>query len=352
MSTPAAETVLSGGSPLPSPEALRRSQPVPKRVADTVAAHRRAVSDVLHGRDDRRVVAIVGPCSIHDSAAALQYADRLAPLADQLSGSLVIVMRTYLEKPRSRAGWKGFVNDPHLDGSRDVRAGLALARHVLLGVGERGLGCGAELLDPLVAPFLEDLLCWAAVGARTAESQPHRELASRLALPVGFKNGMSGDVGVALDAMAAAQQPHHSLGIGRDGRARVMESAGNADVHLVLRGGGGVPNHDAESVTWSAARARREGPVRPVWIDCSHGNSGKDHRRQGPVFREVLEQIRCGQKAIGGVMLESHLVEGQQRWDPAVRPAPERSITDACIGWQETETLLREAAEAVSSSAR
>lgn len=333
--------------PLPRPSVLRSAHPVPAEVRSRIERSRRAIADVIHGRDATRLVVVVGPCSIHDREAALEYGARLARVARRHTERLCIVMRTYFEKPRTRIGWKGFLHDPHLDGSDDMARGLTLARSLLVQLGRLGLACGAEILDPLATAFLGDALAWGCIGARTTESQVHRQLASGLPMPVGFKNATDGDVTVAHDAMASARRPHSYLGLGDDGRAGVCRSRGNPDVHLVLRGGGGVANDDPETVAWAAARARREGLARPVWIDCSHDNSQKNHRLQGVVCRRVLEQVRHGHRVIGGLMLESQLEPGRQDWSPGAKPLAGVSITDGCIGWEETEALLDEIAAAV-----
>ncbi|MGH0034478.1 MAG: 3-deoxy-7-phosphoheptulonate synthase [Myxococcota bacterium] len=333
-------------SALPGPAELRSAHPLPAGVRSRVERARREIRDVIHGHDARRVVVVVGPCSIHDPDEALEYGRRLARAAERHEDALCLVMRTYFEKPRSRGGWKGFLHDPRLDGSDDMAEGLARARALLVELGSLGLACGAEVLDPLAAAFLEDALAWGCIGARTAESQVHRQLASGLPMPVGFKNTTDGDVTVAHDAMVSARRPHGYLGLGPDGRAAVRRSRGNPDVHLVLRGGGGVPNDDPETVAWAAARARREGLERPIWVDCSHGNSHKNHRLQGAVCRRVLEQLRGGHRVIGGIMLESFLEAGRQDWSPEAKPLEGVSITDACIDWRETEALLDEIAEA------
>jgi 3-deoxy-7-phosphoheptulonate synthase len=305
------------------------------------------VRDVLHGRDPDRLVVIVGPCSLHDADAAREYADRLAPLAAAHADALVVVMRTSFEKPRTTVGWKGLVNDPHLDGSCDVEAGLQLARRLLLEINGRGLPCASELLDPVTPQYIGDLVAWAAIGARTTESQTHREMASGLSMPVGFKNGTDGSLASAVNAMISAASPHSFLGISAEGMTAVIKTSGNPDRHLVLRGGGGGPNHGAEHVARAARLAAAEGAPRGVMIDCSHDNSGKDHRRQGGVCREVLAQVRAGQRAILGLMLESNLAEGRQDWVPGAPLRHGVSITDACIGWPETEALLGEIADAV-----
>jgi 3-deoxy-7-phosphoheptulonate synthase len=312
-----------------------------------VRAARTAVRDAIHGGDRRRLVVIAGPCSIHDPDAALEYGERLLAAAEPLRAELVVLMRTYFEKPRTTVGWKGLINDPHLDGSCDVAAGLALARQLLLRLSERGLGCASELLDPFTPQFVADLLSWASIGARTTESQTHRELASGLSMPVGFKNGTDGGLEVAHHAMIAARHPHSFLGIDADGRSAVVSTRGNPDRHLVLRGGAAGPNCDAAGIARALALVSDQELARPVMVDCSHGNSGKDPRRQAGACRAVLDQVRCGQKAILGLMLESNLDAGSQPWSPGRALRRGVSITDACIGWSETEDLLGEIAEAV-----
>ena len=335
---------------LTPPRALKERFPVQAKVAEVVSSTRAAIRDALHGRDARRLVIVVGPCSIHDPAAALEYAGRLADVAARTRNELIIVMRSYFEKPRTTIGWKGLINDPHLDGSCDIEAGLALARRLLLEIGGLGLGCASELLDPITPQYVADLLSWAAIGARTTESQTHREMASGLSMPVGFKNGMDGGLQVALDAMVSARHPHSFLGVDVDGRTAVVRTRGNPDRHIVLRGGSGGTNHDRESVTRAAALVGVEGITRGVMVDCSHGNSAKDPARQVAVAREVIAQIAGGQRALLGLMLESHLEAGRQDWMPGRPLRRGVSITDACVGWDETESLLLEAASAVRHS--
>jgi len=333
--------------PLVPPGTAKQSQPVDAAVAETVVSARQALRAILHGRDTRRLAVIVGPCSIHDEDAALDYAERLVPLARDLGDALVIVMRTYFEKPRTRVGWKGLINDPRLDGSCDIGAGLALARRILLRVGGLGLPCASEILDPVTPQYIADLLSWVAIGARTTESQTHREMASGLSMPVGFKNGTDGGVAAAGNALASARAPHSFLGIDEEGRTAVVSTAGNPDGHLVLRGGAHGPNYSPEHVSHAAAAATEQGLRRGVMVDCSHDNSGQDHRRQGAVCRAAVEQFEAGQDALMGVMLESNLEPGQQRWE---RGQPLRygvSTTDACIGWKETRELLEALAEGV-----
>ena len=338
---------LSGIEILPPPAELKRSRPISAALAAKVTGARDAIRDLLHGRDRTRLLAITGPCSLHDPASALEYAERLRGLADELGDQLLIVMRTYFEKPRSTIGWKGLVNDPHLDGSCHVAEGLATARDLLLDIGELGLPCATEFLDPITPQYLADGVCWAAIGARTAESQTHREMASGLSMPVGFKNGTDGGFKVAIEAMTAAKHPHSFLGIRADGTAAVVKTKGNADVHVVLRGGRDLPNHDRETVEAVAKRVAELGVERGVMIDCSHGNSFKDPSRQADVLRDVGTQVADGAPGILGVMLESHLHGGRQDWQPGERLAHGVSITDACIGFEETVDLLRELAAQV-----
>ncbi|MEM9176812.1 MAG: 3-deoxy-7-phosphoheptulonate synthase [Myxococcota bacterium] len=334
---------LTGIEPLPAPADLKISHPISTSAARTVLRARTAIRDAMHGRDPKRVVAIVGPCSLHDPEAALDYAKRLLPLARELEDELVVVMRTYFEKPRTTVGWKGLVNDPRLDGSCRVEEGLALARQILLEVNDLGLPCATEFLDPFAPQFLADAISWAAIGARTTESQTHREMASGLSMPVGFKNGTDGGHQVAIDAMTASSAPHSFLGVRSDGTAAVVKTAGNPDTHVVLRGGGGRTNYDADSVNAVAKKLDKRG----VMIDCSHGNSKKDPALQGEALRDVARQLRSGSKHVLGVMLESHLEEGRQDWVPGKPLLPGVSITDACIGFEETDGLLRELAASV-----
>jgi len=352
MAEPIEDRNLEGLRPLVAPRALKQRLPITPQAEATVLAGRGAIRDAIHGRDPRRLLVIVGPCSIHDPEAALDYAERLARASAPLANELLVVMRTYFEKPRTTVGWKGLINDPHLDGTRDVSAGLELARGLLLDVNQRGVPCASELLDPFTPQYVADLLSWASIGARTVESQTHRELASGLSMPVGFKNGTDGDLSVAHHAMIAARHPHSFLGITADGVSAVVSTRGNPDRHLVLRGGSSGPNYDEASVERALRLVAEEGLARPVMIDCSHGNSGKDPARQAQVCRVVLEQLRCGRRGILGLMLESHLEAGSQPWQPGAPLRRGVSITDACIGWAETEDLLNEIAEAVKLALR
>ncbi|HXG43393.1 MAG TPA: 3-deoxy-7-phosphoheptulonate synthase [Gemmatimonadales bacterium] len=340
--------------PLLPPRALLAELPLTRRAAQTVLAGREEVRAILTGRDPRLLV-IAGPCSIHDPVAALDYAQRLARLRVELSGTLAILMRVYFEKPRTTVGWKGLINDPHLDGTRDMATGLRLARKLLLDVADLGLPAATELLGPVIPQYIADLVAWTAIGARTAESQTHREMASGLSMPVGFKNTTDGNLTVALDAMQAAATPHTFLGIDEEGRGAIVHTSGNPDRHLVLRGGGGRTNYDAASVREAARLLALRGLPTRVMVDCSHGNSNKDHTRQALVFRDVLGQVAGGGGSpdILGVMLESHLHAGSQRLEPGGRGLRYGvSITDACIDWETTEALLREADEVLAGRER
>jgi 3-deoxy-7-phosphoheptulonate synthase len=338
--------------PLDPPAQIRSELPINRRIASTVLEARRAISRILSGEDHRPLV-IVGPCSIHDPLAALEYARRLAGLREEVADTLCLVMRVYFEKPRTTVGWKGLINDPHLDGTRDMMLGLRIARRLLLDVNELGLPVATELLGPVVPQYIADLIAWTAIGARTAESQTHREMASGLSMPVGFKNTTDGNLQVALDAMHAAGIPHTFLGLDDDGRGAIVHTTGNPERHLVLRGGGGRTNYDAASVAQAASLcAERQLPGR-VMVDCSHGNSNKDHTRQPAVFRAVLDQVLAGSLHVMGMMLESHLHAGSQKLvhgrEGLVYGV---SVTDACIDWETTAALLRKAHELLAAPER
>lgn len=333
---------------LPSPRTIKTKLPITDHAAAVVYETREAIRRILHGQDRDRLVVIVGPCSIHDPQAAYDYAAKLKPIADALQDRLLIVMRTYFEKPRTTIGWKGLINDPHLDGTCDIATGMELARTILLKINELGLPCATELLDPISPQYIADLISWTAIGARTTESQTHREMASGVSMPVGFKNGTEGSLQVAVNAMISARTPHHFVGINADGQTSIIKTMGNPDRHIVLRGGGGKTNYDPEHVARAEAAVAGEGIARPIMIDCSHDNSSKDHRRQGIVAREVLRQFREGRQSIMGLMLESNLHPGKQTWRQGVPLTYGVSITDACLGWDETEELLEELAESLS----
>ncbi|MHA6620153.1 3-deoxy-7-phosphoheptulonate synthase [Pseudonocardia sp. DLS-67] len=333
-------------SPLLSPSLLRHELPVDAAVADTVTRGRSEVVDVLDGRDDRLVV-VVGPCSIHDPDAAMDYAVRLAKHTERVAGELRVVMRAYFEKPRSTVGWKGLINDPGLDGTYDVNRGLRTARRLLLDVAALGLPVGCEFLDPITPQFLADVVSWGAIGARTAASQVHRQLCSALSMPVGIKNPTDGDVQVAIDGVRAAGASHVFMGINPDGLAALITTAGNPDCHVILRGSTSGPNHDAATVASTLDRLRGGDLPARVVVDASHGNSGKDHVRQAAVVHELAERVGAGEEGIAGVMMESFLVAGRQELGPSMTRG--QSITDACIDWDTTETLLDELAAAVAA---
>ncbi|MFN8645643.1 MAG: 3-deoxy-7-phosphoheptulonate synthase [Gemmatimonadales bacterium] len=329
--------------PLVAPGALLAELPITRTVATTVLEGRRAVGRILAGQD-RRLLVVVGPCSIHDPVAALDYARRLAALRREVAGTLELVMRVYFEKPRTTVGWKGLINDPHLDGTRDMMLGLRIARQLLLDINALGLPAATELLGPVVPQYIADLVCWTAIGARTAESQTHREMASGLSMPVGFKNTTDGNLQVALDAMLAAGTPHTFLGMDDEGRGAIVHTTGNPERHLVLRGGGGRTNYDATSVAEASALCAARGLPARVMVDCSHGNSSKDHNRQPAVFEQVVAQVTGGSPHIMGAMVESHLHAGSQKLGTGRDGlAYGVSITDACIDWERTEALLRAA---------
>ncbi|WP_434676858.1 3-deoxy-7-phosphoheptulonate synthase [Pseudomonas sp. R1-18] len=339
---------------LPSAFELKNRLPLPSARAAQVDDHRRAVRAILNG-DDSRLLIVVGPCSIHDPQSALEYAERLAALAAQVSDQMLIVMRAYVEKPRTTVGWKGLAYDPHLDGSDDMEAGLSLSRHLMLEMIGKGLPIATELLQPMAAGYFDDLLSWVAIGARTTESQIHREMASGLPMAVGFKNGTDGSVDVACDAIRSASHPHRHFGIDAQGHPAIIEARGNPDTHIVLRGGHGGPNYDAQSVACVSSALEKNKVRARIMVDCSHANSGKDPLRQPHVFNAVLDQRMQGNRALIGMMLESHLFEGcqslnqSQNLNQSQTPAQSLrygvSITDGCLGWDATEQLLRAAVD-------
>lgn len=328
--------------PLVPPREMKEALPLSEAAAATVVQAREAVQRILAGTD-RRLLAVVGPCSIHDSAAALEYAERLRGLRDEVGDQLLVVMRVYFEKPRTTVGWKGLIYDPSLDGSEDLPSGLQLARRLLLQINELGMPAGTEMLDTITPQYISDLISWASIGARTTESQTHREMASGLSMPVGFKNSTDGNLQVALDAMQSARHAHTFLGIDQEGRTCMVRTGGNPWGHLVLRGGTSGPNYYPESIEDAAARLRAADLAPGILVDCSHANSGKKHERQARVLHAVVQQKSDGEEAIIGAMLESNLSEGNQKI-----PADPRelrygvSVTDSCIGWEESARLLRE----------
>jgi 3-deoxy-7-phosphoheptulonate synthase len=325
---------------LQSPHQILQEIPLSDRAAETVFQVRRELEDVLHGRDRRRLV-IVGPCSIHDPEAAIDYASRLRELRERVSNDLLVVMRVYFEKPRTTVGWKGLINDPHLDGTFDIPRGIRVARCLLRDIAELGMPAATEMLDPIIPQYIADLVTWTAIGARTTESQTHREMASGLSMPVGFKNGTDGGLGVAINAMIAASQPHSFLGVDSDGRVGVVRTSGNPHTHLVLRGGSRGPNYGAAEVT-AAVKKLNDAEVNPrVLVDCSHDNSKKDPSRQPEVLTAVGEQMRAGFEHLMGVMIESNIVAGRQELNGDKRSLTYgQSITDGCIDFATTERML------------
>jgi 3-deoxy-7-phosphoheptulonate synthase len=328
---------------LKPPRVIKDEFPMREESNRTVVEGRRTVRRILK-REDPRLLVVVGPCSVHDPKGALDYARRLVKLRDELQDRLFIVMRVYFEKPRTTVGWKGLINDPHLDGSYDIEFGLKQARRLLLEVNELGLPAGTEFLDSIVPQYIGDLVTWAAIGARTTESQTHREMASGLSMPVGFKNGTDGSLQIALDAMHAARTPHSFLGVDQDGFTAIVRTKGNPFGHVVLRGGRARTNYDADSIADAVGALQNAGQDPVLMVDCSHANSNKQHRQQEEVARVVVDQRAHGNKALIGLMVESYLEEGNQ---PVATNRAELkygvSITDACVNWTTTERMLREA---------
>ncbi|WP_224982464.1 3-deoxy-7-phosphoheptulonate synthase [Geomonas agri] len=330
-------------TPIIAPSDLRQVFPISEQSSACVSESRAAISSILRG-EDKRLMVVVGPCSIHDPKGALEYAEKLAALAKEVSEELLLIMRVYFEKPRTTIGWKGLINDPGMDGTHLISKGLGIARGLLCKVTEMGLPVATEMLDPITPEYLADLLSWGAIGARTTESQTHREMASGLSFPIGFKNGTDGNLQIAIDAMKAALHPHSFLGINRDGLTSILQTTGNPDVHMVLRGGNKKPNYSPEDIAKSEEMLAKAGLNPTLMVDCSHGNSEKKFERQTEVLKSVVDQIVAGNRSISGVMIESYLKEGNQ-------PMPKNlseltygvSITDSCISWETTEKALREA---------
>ena len=349
MLQPTSDLRISTARPLLSPAILEEDLPLAETGAALVHQARRAIVDILMGRDDR-LLAIVGPCSIHDPAAALDYAKQLKRVADRLARDLLVVMRVYFEKPRTIVGWKGLINDPHLDGSFQVNTGLRLARQLMLNINAAGLPIGTEFLDTTLGQYYADLVSWAAIGARTTESQIHRELASGLSMPVGFKNRTDGDLQVAVDAIVSARHPHCFPSLTREGAPAVLATTGNPEGHLVLRGGSRTgPNYDRNSVHQAATLLKKSGSPPVVLVDCSHGNSGKLHDQQPQVAAAIAAQVAAGERAIIGFMLESNLVGGAQKHEPGRPLIPGQSITDACLSFDETVPVLEQLARAAAT---
>lgn len=331
-----------------TPDELKAKFPLLEPQQQAIASSRQTIADIIHGRDNRLLV-VCGPCSIHDTDAALDYARRLQALSAELSDQLYIVMRVYFEKPRTTVGWKGLINDPYMDGSFDVEAGLHIARGLLVELVNMGLPLATEALDPNSPQYLGDLFSWSAIGARTTESQTHREMASGLSMPVGFKNGTDGSLGTAINAMKAASMAHRFVGINQSGQVCLLQTQGNADGHVILRGGK-KPNYGAEDVAECEKQMREAGLNPTLMIDCSHGNSNKDYRRQPLVVESAVEQLKAGNRSIIGLMLESHIHEGNQSSEqPRSQMRYGVSVTDACIGWESTEALLRSVHQELSA---
>lgn len=331
---------------LPSPDEVATAIPASAQALETVRGAREAIQDVLHGRDDRLIV-VIGPCSVHDPEAAMEYAQRLAPLRAELGDRLEIVMRLYFEKPRTIGGWKGLINDPGLDESYRIDDGVHMARRLCQDINALGLPVGTEFLDSSVPQYISDLTAWAAIGARTTESQIHREMASGLSCPVGFKNGTKGQIQIAIDAVRSAARPHHFMAMSKAGRAAMAATAGNPDCHIILRGGGGT-NYDAVSVDMACADLEKDGVRAQVMIDASHANSSKDPAKQPAVIENIADQMARGDQRITGVMVESHLVAGRQDLGKGALTYGQ-SITDGCIGWDDTLAVLQVLADAVET---
>ena len=343
---------VDGLRPLLPPAILMEEIPLTDSASTTVALGRKAMADVLSGRDDRLIV-VIGPCSIHDVAAGTEYAQKLKVEADRLASDLLVVMRVYFEKPRTTVGWKGLINDPRLDGSFRVNDGLRLGRAFLRTVAEVGLPAGCEFLDLISPQFIADLVSWGAIGARTTESQCHRELASGLSMPVGFKNGTDGNLQIAIDACNAANHHHHFLSVTKEGVAAIVSTRGNPDCHVILRGANSGPNYEAAFIAKAIESLRKAGLPERVMVDCSHGNSSKDFARQPIVAADVAAQLAAGNQAIHGVMIEGHLVGGRQNLPAAGHSAVHpltygQSVTDACLGWSDTVPVLENLAQAIA----
>jgi len=333
--------------PLIPPAILIEELPLTEQTTELISNARQEIGRILHGQDDR-LLAVIGPCSIHDPAGALDYAKRLRELAGRVVDDVLVIMRVYFEKPRTVVGWKGLINDPFLDGSFQINKGLRLARKLLLEIAKLGLPSGTEFLDTIIPQFHADTIAWAAIGARTTESQVHRELASGLSMPVGFKNGTDGDYQIAIDAIRAAQQPHWFTSVTKQGVAAIFSTSGNPDCHVILRGGSkSGPNYDEKSVGQVVATLEKAKLPPYLMVDCSHANSGKDYRNQPEVARAVVAQIAGGSRHLCGVMMESNLVEGRQDYVPGLNAVYGQSITDPCISFAQTEPVLLELAEAV-----
>ena len=334
--------------PLLSPAFIKSEFPLTEPVAQLVTQTRNRIRNILEGKDSR-ILVVVGPCSIHDVAAAKEYGEKLVKLRSRFGDTLEIVMRVYFEKPRTTVGWKGLINDPNLDNSYDINTGLRTARELLLDLANIGLPAATELLDPITPQYIADLICWTAIGARTTESQIHRQMASGLSMPVGYKNGTDGSFAAAINAMLTAKTSHHFLGINQDGLASIVKTTGNPDGHLVLRGGAAKPNYEQNDVEAAVNALKKKAVNARLMVDCSHGNSNKDFNKQSMVLNSISEQVRTGSSSVVGVMIESHLVEGNQSVPQDGKALVYgQSITDACVNWDTTETMLENLSNAIA----
>ena len=339
-------------TPLITPAQLKHEAPITEAAVNTVVEGRLAIKRMMRGKDDRFLV-IVGPCSIHDERIAYDYAERLKRLSEELSGRIFMVMRVYFEKPRTTIGWKGLISDPNLDGSGNISDGIRKAREIMHRINDMGIAVASEVLDPIVPQYLADLLTWAAIGARTTESQTHREMTSGLSMPVGFKNGTEGNLQIAIDGMQSARAPHNFLGVNQDGQVSIVKTSGNVWSHVILRGGRLGPNYDRESVHHAVQSLKSARLTPHIMIDCSHANSDKDHAKQERVLNSAVKQRLEGNRNIIGVMLESNLNDGKQSIPEDLSQLKYGvSITDACIGWETTERILREAHEQLGNAER
>jgi 3-deoxy-7-phosphoheptulonate synthase len=337
---------IKGFKSLITPEQLKDKIPLADDIAHLIAQSRHSIESILTNEDKRRIV-ITGPCSLHDKKATYDYAYKLKKLQDAFGKKILVIMRTYFEKPRTTLGWKGMLYDPGLDGSYDIEKGIFLAREILTEIGKIGIPCATEFLDPIVPQYFADLISWAAIGARTAESQIHRQMASGLSMPIGFKNSTDGNLSAAVDAVKAAASPHSFLGISREGKVVIAETSGNKFGHIVMRGGTDGPNYSAEYVAFAGVMLQKAGIPNGVIIDCSHANSHKDYRLQRNALIDVAIQVKSGTKIISGIMLESFLAEGNQKPDKPEKLVYGRSLTDGCIGWDETQELVSIFADSV-----
>ncbi len=344
---PSQDVRIKSISSLSTPEEIAKEYPLSEELSTKITEYRQAIEKILRG-EDNRLIAVVGPCSIHDPSAALEYADKLKRLSEEVSDVFFVVMRTYFEKPRTTVGWKGLILDPDLDGSYDIEKGLKKARHLLVEISSKGLPVGCEVLDPIIPQYIDELMSWSSIGARTTESQTHRNLASGLSVPVGFKNSTSGDLTHAVNAIKSASSPASFIGINKQGQSVVLRTTGNSDCHLILRGGDNAPNYYEDDVERAKDKLIKANLNPAIIIDCSHGNSRKDFKRQKRVLRNVIDQVIWGESAIKGFMLESNLLEGNQKIceDPS-QLAYGVSVTDACMGWEETERIIRHSASLI-----